>query len=244
MHQRTTAIASSVLGLLLTLAAAPATAETPAAGAPAASADAAPATAEAPAPTDDLADADALRREYLALRDELFASRARVAAVASQLYSTKVMLHLAWTTGRYQGISQASIRLDGATVYSDDAGGIATDDAVRFEGYLAPGAHVITYAIEAAAKDDDRFTTTTETTISIQAVAGKDLIVKATARDEGDIGYQWARGERGTYRIGLAVDVRTGAPRATRAAATAGGKPMARAIPRLPRRPDAVAALY
>lgn len=172
-------------------------------------------------PAADTIDADALRREYLALRDELFASRARVAAVASQLFSTKLSLRLAWTTGRYQGVSQAIIRLDGATVYQDSAGGIAADDAIRFEGYVAPGTHVITYALEAAAKDDDTFTSTTETSVTVVAVAGKDLVVAAKARDDGDIGYAWSRGEHGGYHVVLAVDVRTQArPAKTARAAT------------------------
>ena len=34
-------------------------------------------------------DVDSLRQEYLSLRDELFKSRARANAVASQLYSTR-----------------------------------------------------------------------------------------------------------------------------------------------------------
>ncbi len=153
-------------------------------------------------------DADALRQEYLALRDELFRSRARASAVASQLYSTRITMRFAWLSARYYGVSKASIRLDGAQVFEDITGAIANDDGVRFDGYVAPGRHVVTYHLEATGKDDDAFTTTTESTVVIQAVQGKDLIVSAKARDTGDISFAWKKTQAGGYALGLDVGVR------------------------------------
>jgi len=158
-----------------------------------------------PAPAAADTDVDTLRQEYLSLRDELFKSRARANTVASQLYSTRVQIKLTYTTARYYNPAKASIRLDGATVYENVAGGIAADDGVRFDGYLAPGRHLVTFRIEATGKDDDTFTSVTENQIVVKAVAGKDLLVAAKARDGGDIAYEWKRKEKGTY--GLAVDV-------------------------------------
>jgi hypothetical protein len=157
----------------------------------------------APAAADT--DVDTLRQEYLSLRDELFKSRARANTVASQLYSTRMQIKLTYTTARYYNPAKASIRLDGATVYENVGGGIAGDDGVRFDGYVAPGRHLITFRIEATGKDDDTFTSVIENQIVVKAVAGKDLLVAAKARDGGDIAYEWKRKERGTY--GLAVDV-------------------------------------
>jgi hypothetical protein len=150
-------------------------------------------------------DVDTLRQEYLSLRDELFKSRARANTVASQLYSTRMQIKLTYTTARHYNPAKASIRLDGATVYENVGGGIAGDDGVRFDGYVAPGRHLITFHVEATGKDDDSFTSVIENQIVVKAVAGKDLLVAAKARDGGDIAYEWKRKERGTY--GLAVDV-------------------------------------
>ena len=163
-----------------------------------------PATPE-PATAAGDTDVDTLRQEYLSLRDELFKSRARANTVASQLYSTRVQIKLTYTSARYYNPAKASIRLDGATVYENVAGGIAADDGVRFDGYVAPGRHLITFRVEATGKDDDSFTSVTENQIVVKAVAGKDLLVAAKARDGGDIAYEWKRKERGSY--GLAVDV-------------------------------------
>ena len=179
---------------------------TPAAPAPT------PASDEKPAAKSDEPDVDALRQEYLALRDELFKSRARANAVASQLYSTRVSIKLTWTSGRYYGVTKSSIRLDGATVFEDAGGAIANDDGVRFDGYVAPGKHVVTFHVEAAAKDDDSFSESSEAQVAVQAVANKDLTVAARAHDSGDIGYAWKKNERGSYGLGVDIAVKAQAP--------------------------------
>jgi hypothetical protein len=167
-----------------------------------------PTTTDEPSPKDE-ADVDALRQEYLSLRDELFKSRARANAVASQLYSTRITIKFTWTSARYYGVNKASVRLDGATVYEDAGGAIANDDGVRFDGYVAPGRHLVTFHVDATGKDDDSFTSSTESQIVVKAVAGKDLIVAAKGRDSGDIAYQWKRTEHGTYGLGIDVGVKS-----------------------------------
>jgi hypothetical protein len=154
-------------------------------------------------------DVDALRQEYLSLRDELFKSRARANAVASQLYSTRVTIKFTWASARYYGVSKASIRLDGATVFEDNSGAIATDDGVRFDGYLAPGRHLVTFHVEATGKDDDTFTSRTESQVVVKAVPNKDLVIAAKGHDSGDIAYSWKRSEKGNYGLGIDVGVKT-----------------------------------
>jgi hypothetical protein len=169
-------------------------------------------------------DVDSLRQEYLSLRDELFKSRARANAVASQLYSTRITIKFTWASARYYGVSKASVRLDGATVYEDAGGGIAGDDGVRFDGYVAPGRHLVTFHVEASGKDDDSFTSSTESQVVVKAVAQKDLVVAAKAHDSGDIAYEWKRSEHGSYGLGIDVAVKTAKPAAGDVAAPAKGK--------------------
>ncbi|HEX3761350.1 MAG TPA: hypothetical protein VHW23_21790, partial [Kofleriaceae bacterium] len=168
-----------------------------------------PAEPDKPAPAGEAQDVDSLRQEYLSLRDELFKSRARANAVASQLYSTRIQVKLTYTTGRYYNPAKSSIRLDGAGVFEDASGAIAVDDGVRFDGYIAPGRHLLTFRVEATGKDDDSFTSTTESQIVVKAVAGKDLLVAARAKDSGDIAYEWKRTEHGSYGLGIDVAVTT-----------------------------------
>ncbi len=197
--------------------AAPTSVPTPA-GIPPAASGAAPATpasttaAESTTPeiagSAELVDVDALRQEYLQLRDELFKSRARASTLSSQLYTTKISIRFAFTTGRHYGVNKATIRLDGASVYDDAEGAVGSDDAIRFEGYVAPGKHLLTFRIETTGKDDDRFTSSQEVTVALQPVAGKDLVVVAKAKDGGDIAYEWKKGEKGSYGLGIDVQVK------------------------------------
>jgi hypothetical protein len=157
----------------------------------------------------DTPDVDSLRQEYLALRDELFKSRARANAVASQLYSTRIQIKLTYTTARFYNPAKATIRLDGATVYENASGAIGGDDGLRFDGYIAPGRHLVTFRIESTGKDDDTFTSVNEAQIVVKAVAGKDLVVNAKARDSGNIAYEWKKSERGNYGLVYDIGVKT-----------------------------------
>ncbi|MEZ4404295.1 MAG: hypothetical protein R3B06_30020 [Kofleriaceae bacterium] len=177
-------------------------------------------TTPSTAPVAEANDVDALRQEYLKLRDELFASRARAATIASALYSTRIQVKLKFTTERFWGVSRAMVRLDGAGVFDDTSGAVAKDDAVRFDGWIAPGRHLVTVRLELLGKDDDRFTTATESTFVVEAVAGKDLQVNVRSSDDGDLPYQWKKSQRGGYRLGLDVDVKTTARPTAPAAAS------------------------
>ena len=96
-------------------------------------------------------------------------------------------------------------------MFEDASGAIASDDGVRFDGFVAPGRHLITFHVEATGKDDDTFTSSTESSIVVKAVPNKDLIVAAKAKDSGDIAYEWKRKEKGSYGLGIDVSVKTAA---------------------------------
>ena len=189
-------------------------------GAPAAAAN----NDEATAAPSDTGDIDSLRQEYLQLRDELFRSKARAATVASAMYSTRIRVNLTYGSGRYYSVTRATLRLDGASVFDDTTGAIANDIAPRFEGFVAPGRHVLTVRIEATGKDDERFTTAVENTFSIQAPAAKDVTVTIKVKDDGDIAYAWQKKQRGSYQPSLSIAVTT-ADRATSAPAKTASKP-------------------
>jgi hypothetical protein len=149
--------------------------------------------------------------------------------VAGALYSTKLQVNLRYGSGRFQTINRATIRLDGANIYDDTSGAIATDPAPRFEGFVAPGRHVLSVRIEATAKDDDRFTSTVETQVVIQAPPGSDVAVTARAKDDGDMAYAWRKKQKGAYRLRLDIDVKAQKRPDAKTGANAGkGEPSAK----------------
>jgi hypothetical protein len=94
-------------------------------------------------------------------------------------------------------------------VYDDTTGAIGADRAVRFEGFVAPGSHRVGVRIEATGKDDERFVTVVDNTFTLEAPAGKDVVVRIRARDAGDIAYNWEKKQRGSYKLNLDVAVDT-----------------------------------
>jgi hypothetical protein len=168
-----------------------------------------PTAADQPPAADEpeVVDIDALRREYLELRDRLFRSRARAHTVASALYSTELRVHLDFPRDRFVSPTRAVIRLNGATIFEDGEGAIAADRAPRFEGYIAPGPHTITIRVEAASRDDARFETASEHTFSVVAPRGQRLTIRAVAADGGDIGYRWGRSQSGSHKLHLDVAI-------------------------------------
>ncbi|ACY16458.1 hypothetical protein [Haliangium ochraceum] len=165
--------------------------------------------AEDAAPDTEALDIDALRQEYLRLRDELFRSRARAAAVASALYSTQLRVFLDYESARFFTITRSAVRIDGAKVFEDSSGAIGADRAVRFEGFVAPGSHRVAVRIEAIGKDDERFSSTVDNEFAIEAPPGSDVIVRIRARDAGDIAYAWEKKQRGSYKLELDIQVET-----------------------------------
>lgn len=173
--------------------------------------------AEAPAAPREATDAeavdvDALRKEYEGIRERLFTSRARAAVVGDALYSSQLRIHLKHASGRFWAVRRATIRLDGANVYDDTQGAIVGDDAPRFEGFVAPGRHVVTIRIEAVSRDDDRITTTTEDSFTIDVPQKKLVLVRAKAADDGDMGWSWKRKAKGSYALRLDVRVEAREP--------------------------------
>jgi hypothetical protein len=156
----------------------------------------------------DQIDVDGMRKQYEQLRDKLFTSRATSAAVGDTLYNARLRVHLHYGgTSRFWGLRRVTVRVDGANVYDDSSGAIATDDAPRFETFVAPGRHVVTVRIEAVSKDDDRLTTSTETSVVVDAPEKKLTLVRARADDDGDIGWSWKRRSKGSYKLRLDVAV-------------------------------------
>jgi hypothetical protein len=154
---------------------------------------------------------DELRKEYDRIREALFASRARAAAVGAAVYSSKLQIYLHYGTPRFQHVSRAAVRLDGASVWDDAQGTVGADDALRFEGFVAPGKHQVTVRLEAEAKDDTSFTSTVENSFVIDVPARRLVVMRAQAVDNGDMGFAWGKKSKGSYKLHLDAEVEAGA---------------------------------
>jgi hypothetical protein len=165
------------------------------------------AQAQEPPPAAAPPSLEELQREYERIRGELFAARARAAALSQTVLSSKVQIYLRYTTPRFFHVTRASIKVDGASVYEDLGSAVANDNVMRFDGFVAPGKHQVTLRIDAETKDDPSYATSTESTFTIDVPARKVVILRADAEDQGDMGYSWGKKSRGSYRLHLDVGV-------------------------------------
>jgi hypothetical protein len=168
-----------------------------------------PGAAEPPKDMPAAGSIEELRKEYERVREGLFTSRARAAALGASVYSSKLRIHLKYDTPRFYKIKRATIRLDGANVFEDSAGAIGQNDSVRFEGFVAPGKHQVTVILEAEAKDDTSFISSSSSSFTIDVPTRKVVVIKARAEDGGDMGYAWPKKQKGSYKLLLDADVNT-----------------------------------
>jgi hypothetical protein len=160
------------------------------------------AVADEPAPK-----LDDLQKEYEKIREGLFTSRARAGAVGAAMYSSKLQIYLKFGTPRFFHVSHATVRLDGAVVYDDAAGAIGTDDLVRYDGFIAPGKHLISVRVDTESKDDTSFSSSSESTFTIDVPQHKLVVLRAQAEDGGDMGSTWTKKGKGGYRLHLDADL-------------------------------------
>lgn len=163
-----------------------------------------PANATPPPPAPKV---DELQAQYEKIREGLFTARARAAAVSAAMYNSKLQIYLRFGTPRFFHISRASIRLDGAPVFDDTNGTIGADDLVRFDGFVAPGKHLVNVRVDTEAKDDTSFASQTESTFTIDVPQHKVVVLRAQAEDGGDMGSTWTKKGKGGYRLHLDAEL-------------------------------------
>jgi len=162
---------------------------------------------DAPQATPPTPKIDELQKEYEKIREGLFTARARAAAVSAAMYSSKLQIFLKFGTPRFFHVSHAAVHLDGAAVFEDTAGAIGNDDLVRFEGFIAPGKHLVTVRVDSESKDDTSFSSSTESSFTIDVPQHKIVVMRSQVEDGGDMGSTFTKKGKGSYRLHLDADV-------------------------------------
>ena len=139
-------------------------------------------------------DVDALRQEYLiAARRAVQVARARECGREPAVLDARHDQASTWTTGAL--LRRHRRRRSASTARTSTRTRPARSPATTACGSTAtsrPARHLVTFHVEATGKDDDTFTSSTESQIVVKAVANKDLVVAregartaATSRTSG-----------------------------------------------------------
>jgi hypothetical protein len=175
----------------------------------------APATAEAaeqpPAQADaatSAAELAALQAELAAVMDELVQARARVAVLGKSLFATTVRVRIENDTAPDQQAVRAMLRLDGAPIWTGDAAAMRDPDRILFEGYAAPGPHVLELEIEQRSRDDDAYGYTLRESYRFTVLQKHRTDLRLVLEDDSDMAEDFGDDQEGEYDVTTRLEVK------------------------------------
>jgi hypothetical protein len=173
----------------------------------------APAPAADPAPAPNAADeaatqdAQAVREELSTVMDSLVSARARAALLGKSLFKTRVRVQLVNDAADDQVLGKVALSLDGNPIYRGDGSALNPEGAKLFEGYAAPGPHVLTVEIEQRAREDDAYRYRQTSSLRFVVPRGTLTDLKLILDDDSDIAEDFADDDEGEYDVRLRLEV-------------------------------------
>lgn len=152
-----------------------------------------------PAPRIDQAAVDELSGQARALQDALFKSRARAAALAANLFQSRVQVELSGNLERFYSVTEFVLTLDGAPVFQAEQG-LGRPGAQLVDAYAAPGAHALTVSATLVARRDPTYRIRIEQLFTIVVPERSTVSSKLILRESGNM-WTFARRKRGRYRL-------------------------------------------
>jgi hypothetical protein len=181
----------------------------PAASSSAASSGSASAAAPASAPAADAKTA-ALRNELGALMDDLVAARARAAVLGQTLFKTRIALRLQNLAGPDPVLAKITLSLDGAPVFHGDASALTGDEARGvFEGFAAPGPHLLVVEVEQRSRDNAAYGYTLHESYRFEATRDKETELTLVLDDDSDLASDFPDDGEGKYDVRTRLRVKT-----------------------------------
>lgn len=173
----------------------------------------APAPEEAAAPAVDAEneaakqDAQAVREELSTVMDALVSARARAALLGKSLFKTRVRVQLVNDAAGDQLLGKVALSLDGNPIYRGEGSTLDPEGAKLFEGYAAPGPHVLTVEIEQRAREDDAYRYSQTSSLRFVVPRGTLTDLTLVLDDDSDIAEDFKDDDEGEYDVRLRLEV-------------------------------------
>lgn len=150
-----------------------------------------------------------LRSEYTSVMDELVRVRSRVATLGRALFRTRVRI-LVQNRASDQSLARIALELDGAPIYRADGSQFQGEDGRQvFEGFAAPGPHLVTVEAEQRARANDTYRYTLRNGYRFEVVREKLTEITIVLDDDSDIAEDFADDGEGEYDVRTRVRVAT-----------------------------------
>ena len=153
-------------------------------------------------------DLDALNREYNALRDDLFRSRAKAHLLGDALFKTKIVATFMYKAQRAWPIKKVTLKIDDQPVFSADSP--ATQDPLKlYDGFAAPGKHTLAVRVDCGATGEDRVAYGAEGTFVIDVAENKQSNIAFVVDESGDGPAKIAKKREGSFDVRVRADLQT-----------------------------------
>jgi hypothetical protein len=179
----------------------------PAKPAPVSAAAVGPKGGEAGKPSDP-AEVGALQQELAQLMDDLVQARERVAVLGKALFHTKIRVRIDDSDAEDQVLGKVALRLDGAPIFSGDGSSLGDPERPLFEGFAAPGPHVLEVEIEQRARADEAYRYTLRESYRFEVVGERRTDLRLVLEDDSDIAEDFRDDRSGEYDVHTRLQVR------------------------------------
>ncbi len=173
---------------------------------------AAEAPTEAPAVDESLAfgpDLGALRGDFTTIMDELVQLRSRTAVLGRQLFNTRFRIRVENRAADDNNLERIVLTLDGAPVFQGGAGDVSEDAQQVFDGFAAPGPHVLGVEVEQRQRADAEFRYTLRDTYRFPIERDQATEVTIILEDDSDMGEDFEDDGEGEFDVRTRLRVAT-----------------------------------
>lgn len=151
-----------------------------------------------------------LQTELGTLMDDMVQARTRAALVGKTLFKTLVRVKVQNLAGRDIVLGKIVLKLDGSPIFRGDGASLRGDEERQvFEGFIAPGPHVLSAELEQNSKLDQAYGYSLRESYKFQALRDKRNELSLVLRDGSDMASEFPDDQDGEYDVRVRVRART-----------------------------------
>ena len=152
----------------------------------------------------------ALREQSSQLIDEMTQAQAKAALLGKTLFKTQLRLRVQNLAAPDPRLVKIQLKLDGAPVFVGDGTTLTGDDARQvFEGFVAPGRHVLTAELKQRSRADDSFGYDLHDSYHFKVQRDKLSELTLIIDDDSDMASEYPDDGDGEYDVRLKFRIRT-----------------------------------
>lgn len=152
-------------------------------------------------------DSVALQLELAQLMDDLVQARERVAVIGKALFKTRVRVKLDNRALEEQLPGRVTLRLDGSPIFSADGTTLRDAERSLFDGFAAPGPHVLELELEQRARSDEAYRYTQRQSFRFEVVRERRTDLQLVLEDDSDIAEDFRDDREGEYDVRTRLQV-------------------------------------